>query len=204
MKRLLILSQLIVVVCVLIVAAGPRKPFIVQIDAGHGGNDPGFVAENGLSEKELVFELSMILSEKLKQIEGVEVRVLRNSDAAIGLKERIEMIEPEVDLLISLHATGFPGPNRRGMTLHTPSEGSHVETSIKVADAFAESMRTLEIPLMSPEQNKFYILRHAPCPAVLISAGTLSNPEDAKLLSTVEYQHDFADRLSDAIGRIAP
>lgn len=204
MKRLLILAQLIVLVCVLIVAAGPRKPFIIQIDAGHGGDDPGFVGSRGVTEKELVFDLSAILSDKLKQVEGVEVRLSRGGDSTIGLKDRIDQIQPEVDLLISLHASGFPVPDRRGMTLHTPSEGSHVETSMKIADAFAESMRTLEIPLMNPEQNRFYILQHAPCPAVLISAGTLSNPDDAMLLSTIEYRHDFADRLADAIARIVP
>lgn len=204
MKRLLILAQLIVLVCVLIVAAGPRKPFIVQIDAGHGGNDPGFVAENGVTEKELVLEISEILMDKLKQIDGLEVRLLRNDDSTIGLKDRIEKVQPEVDLLISLHVDGYPTAERRGMTLHTPSEGSHVQTSMKIADAFAESMRTLEIPLMNPEQNKFYILHHAPCPSVLISAGTLSHPADARLLSSVEYQYDFADRLADAIERIVP
>lgn len=204
MKRLLILSQLIVAVCVLIVAAGPRKPFIVQIDAGHGGKDHGFVAENGTAEKEVVLQISEVLAEKLQEIEGIEVRMVRSDDSPIGLKERVEKVAPEVDLLISIHADGNEDRARRGMTFHTPTEGSHAEKSLKVADAFAESMRTLEIPLRNPEQHKFYILHHAPCPAVLVSAGVLSNPDDARLLATIEYQHDFAGRLAHAIERIVP
>jgi N-acetylmuramoyl-L-alanine amidase len=47
--------------------------------------------------------------------------------------------------------------------------------------------------------SSIYLLHHLTCPAVLVECGFLSNPQEAALLATEEYQNQLAFLLFLAI-----
>ena len=52
---------------------------IIAMDPGHGGSDPGAVA-NGLREKDLTLAVSLALKEELESYDGVTVVMTRETD----------------------------------------------------------------------------------------------------------------------------
>ncbi len=86
---------------------GSKKRALVVVDAGHGGQDPGAVA-NGLKEKDINLLAAQSLTAKL-QAAGVDVRQTRTTDKYLKLAERtLYANESEADLFVSLHCNALP------------------------------------------------------------------------------------------------
>ena len=76
--------------------------FIVVIDAGHGGKDPGGVA-NGYREKDVALNVSLLLGKLLSNTE-VNVVYTRKTDVFIGLWKRGKIANnAKADLFVSIH-----------------------------------------------------------------------------------------------------
>jgi len=74
------------------------------IDPGHGGSDPGAVA-NGLQEKNLTLDIALRLRDTLLgEYTGVEVRLSRETDTTVSLKQRVQMANSwGTDYFLSIH-----------------------------------------------------------------------------------------------------
>lgn len=59
-----------------------RAPKKVVIDAGHGGTDPGTIA-NGITEKDLTLKISNYIKNRLDDL-GIENSMTRTSDETLG------------------------------------------------------------------------------------------------------------------------
>src|SRR5699024_4021819 len=86
---------------------------IIVIDAGHGGQDPGAVA-NGLREKDLTLYISKRIKKYLDDnYSGHKVLLTRTTDKYLSLTERANIANRNnVDLFVSVHinaggGTGF-------------------------------------------------------------------------------------------------
>lgn len=90
-----------------------KKPSIV-IDAGHGGKDPGAVA-NGYLEKEIALKVALKMKDMLS--EEFNVTLTRDSDVFIPLPDRPRVAnEINADLFISFHINAIPGnPSANGV-----------------------------------------------------------------------------------------
>ena len=76
----------------------------IVIDPGHGGHDPGAIA-NRAREAELVLDISLRLEKLLLKQKGVEVVLTRRTDAFVPLEERTAIANREdADLFLSIHA----------------------------------------------------------------------------------------------------
>ena len=76
--------------------------FIVVIDAGHGGKDPGGVS-NGYREKDVALNVSLLLGKLLSNTE-VNVVYTRKTDVFIGLWKRGKIANSaKADLFVSIH-----------------------------------------------------------------------------------------------------
>ncbi|MEO0746017.1 MAG: N-acetylmuramoyl-L-alanine amidase, partial [Pseudomonadota bacterium] len=75
-------------------AAAPPPPaedrFVVVIDPGHGGIDPGAVRES-TSEKELMLSIARDLRDALRRAGGVEVVMTRDEDVFVSLPGRVAL-----------------------------------------------------------------------------------------------------------------
>ena len=86
------------------VAGNTEKQFVVVIDPGHGGRDPGAVSSI-VKEKDIVFPVSKLLGEHiLKNHPEVKVLYTRDTDKHMELKDRAAFAnKSKADLFISIH-----------------------------------------------------------------------------------------------------
>jgi len=125
--------------------AGPldaSRPLVV-IDAGHGGHDPGAMAESGkgggggrLREKDLTLALARSLREQLLAGGGVRVAMTRDDDRYLLLEERSGIARRlKADLFISIHADSAEGGSASGATVYTLSTRGSSQEAERLAAA---------------------------------------------------------------------
>lgn len=95
----------------------PDDRFTVMLDPGHGGFDPGALAE-GESEANLVLVFALELQAAL-QARGVDVRMTRQDDSFVALERRMTAArDAQADLFVSLHADALPEGEAAGATIY--------------------------------------------------------------------------------------
>jgi N-acetylmuramoyl-L-alanine amidase len=96
--------------------------FLIIVDAGHGGNDPGALG-NSLREKDINLKASLELSEILKT-KGFDVKLTRTDDRYLKLAERTAYANNNnADIFISLHCNALPkGKHASGTELYLMAE----------------------------------------------------------------------------------
>jgi N-acetylmuramoyl-L-alanine amidase len=81
----------------------------VVLDPGHGGHDAGTHGPSGLTEKDLVLDVSQRLAMLLENRLGSEVVLTRTDDAYVSLEGRTRIAnEAKADLFLSIHANSSP------------------------------------------------------------------------------------------------
>ena len=109
--------------------APPRREaldrvFIVTLDPGHGGEDPGAIGPGGLREKDVVLQIARQLRDALHARRGVRVLMTRDADFFVPLGERVRKARRvQADLFVSIHADAFVRPEARGGSVFALSTG---------------------------------------------------------------------------------
>ncbi len=92
------------------------KPFVVVIDAGHGGKDPGatgYVLK--LKEKDINLKTAIKLGDLLSKEKNVKVLYTRKKDVFIPLDDRAQIAnKAKADLFISIHVNAAENRSARG------------------------------------------------------------------------------------------
>lgn len=100
----------------------PGKRFIVAIDAGHGGDDPGARGPNGTHEKLVTLSIAKKLKGLIDAQPGFKGVLVRKGDYYVGLRERMKIArKAQADLFISIHADAAENPSARGASVYTLS-----------------------------------------------------------------------------------
>ena len=113
-----------------------HEPYIVVIDPGHGGKDPGAIGYGGLREKDLVLEISQRLSRLINRQSGMTSILTRDHDHYPRLDERVEIArEAEANIFLSIHADAFKKHDVRGASIYALSEkGASSEMAAYLAE----------------------------------------------------------------------
>ncbi len=100
--------------------------FIVVIDAGHGGEDPGAIgASRKTQEKNLVLDIAKQLKKKLDAVSGIRAELTRTGDYYIPLGKRTEIAaNMGAGLFVSIHADAFTRPSAAGISVFALSQGN--------------------------------------------------------------------------------
>ncbi len=100
----------------------PRQ-FVVAIDAGHGGDDPGAIGHRGTREKKLTLEISKKLHKRINENPHMKAILVRTGDYYIKLKgRRAKARKLGADAFISIHADAFIKKSARGMSVFALSQ----------------------------------------------------------------------------------
>lgn len=92
-----------------------EKTWVIVIDAGHGGKDPGALGSVS-KEKNINLAIALKTGEYFKQnMKNVKVLYTRDSDVFVGLKERAEFANKnKADLFLSIHSNWISNKNIKG------------------------------------------------------------------------------------------
>jgi N-acetylmuramoyl-L-alanine amidase len=98
------------------------KKWVVVLDPGHGGEDPGAIGPSGLKEKEVTLAIAYGLKQQLEN-KGFRVGMTRTDDYFVSLADRVKRARAlKADLFLSIHADAFPKPTARGTSVFVLSE----------------------------------------------------------------------------------
>lgn len=185
----------------------PSKNYpALVLDAGHGGFDPGKVGVNGELEKDInlsiVKKLQTLLEEK-----GFTVYLTRDSDQLLGpanstskkkddMIARIEKItELNPFFTISIHQNSFTDASSSGPQVFyykdSESSASMAQTIQTVMNEYLQPAKKRE----AQSNTNYYLLTRTPTPTIIVECGFLSNPTEAKLLSSDDYQNKVANAI---------
>lgn len=89
--------------------AKKNEKYVVVIDPGHGGKDPGGRIIFGKPEKQINLEISKYLYELLVKDDRFEAKLTRSDDIFIPLYERSKFAnDAKCDIFVSIHANAHP------------------------------------------------------------------------------------------------
>ena len=98
------------------------KKYVVVIDPGHGGHDPGSIGVSGTEEEDIVLSTALKLRDRLKKDARYEVVLTRDTDVYLDHEKRIEIArDAGADIFISIHADSIGRPNVSGASVYTLS-----------------------------------------------------------------------------------
>lgn len=181
----------------------------VVLDAGHGGRDPGKIGAGEIQEKDVNLKIAKKLKGKLEE-RGIQAVLTREKDETLApegsadrqvedIKKRVERIDGENALLaVSIHQNSYQDPEVRGAQVF------YYQHSTKGKEAAAILQEALirmdpEHPREAKANGTYYLLRRTSTPTVIVECGFLSNPEEAKLLASEEYQEKIAEAVAEGI-----
>lgn len=97
------------------------EDFVVVIDPGHGGIDPG-ANQGGIKEADLMLLMGLELAAALNALDGVQAVLTRDADIFVPLSARLTIArQVGADLFLSLHADALEEDAARGASVYTLS-----------------------------------------------------------------------------------
>jgi N-acetylmuramoyl-L-alanine amidase len=193
-------------------------PASVVLDPGHRGDDTGARSPGRLLEKDLNLTIALLVAERMRA-SGTAVWLTREKDKELSLPARPQTAErTHADLFVSVHmnsatnaavagvetyllpATGFNSTMGRSRdTDRAPGNRYDAASQLLAYDVHRAIQAGAEAQDRGVRRARFDVLTLAPCPAILVECGFLSNTREASLLATAEYQGKIADGIAKGI-----
>ncbi|MED4916701.1 N-acetylmuramoyl-L-alanine amidase [Geobacillus thermodenitrificans] len=157
----------------------------IVLDAGHGGKDPGAVA-NGLKEKDLTLSIVKHIGRLLSEYEGVEVHYTRTDDRFLELSERAAIANKlKADYFISVHINAGGGTGFESYIYN----GSVSQATIACQNVIhAEIMKAIgNVRDRGKKRANYAVLRETRMPALLTENLFIDNATDAAKLKSEQF-----------------
>jgi len=195
-------------------AAGPLTGRTIVIDPGHGGADPGAIA-NGLEEKQFTLPIGLAVGGLLAS-EGATVIYTRTTDTTIGpphdisagLAERVALANnSHADAFISVHANAIADRSFTGVMTFYGTPNGYVDgvnrspALVNQSQLLAEDVQRGVVRAAGEvdfgvRAADFYVLGNAGMPAVLVETGFITNAQQALALATPAYEQQIAQGIA--------
>ncbi len=99
-------------------SAANSSRVVVAIDAGHGGQDPGAIGQNGLQEKSVTIAIARRLEALLNSDPMFKPVLTRNGDYFISVMGRSDVARKQgANVLVSIHADAAPNRSATGASV---------------------------------------------------------------------------------------
>lgn len=170
-----------------------RKVFIA---VGHGGKDPGAVANN-LREADCNLQMALAMEEYLVA-HGIEVELSRRTDCTNPVREEVaqcQRFQPQLAVVIHNNAGGG-----HGFEVYHPVD-EYMKPSIILALLMEQEIRLIGQRSRGLKQNnRLYWMRKCCCPTVLCE-GFFLDSDDYLLAQTAKQQATFGLAYAKAVLR---
>lgn len=165
----------------------------VFLSAGHGGSDPGAVA-NGLKEKDVNLNIMLACKEVLEN-HGVEVVCSRLKDEYDPVSQEVsEANKSGADIAVSFHNNAGGGDGFECFYYPASAASKKIaQLCEKHVKAIGQNSRGIK------DGSKSYFVRNTKVPAVLTESFFLDNKKDKQIGGTVAEQKKFGVAYAKAI-----
>lgn len=182
------------------------KPFVVVVDAGHGGKDPGNIAKRELKEKQINLEISKKLK-ALSNDKEVKIILTRSSDEFMELQERVRVSNShKADFFLSLHCNAMSSKrynNQSGIEAYYSNNGKFKKASQKYSEILISDHLETICEKGKIKTADFVVLKkHNEAPSVLLELGFLNNETERKRLSNPDHQNEIAKTIFKSLIKI--
>jgi N-acetylmuramoyl-L-alanine amidase len=179
------------------------KRFLVVLDAGHGGWDPGAKGYYGALEKNINLSIVKWIWILSQMDPDVEIVLTRQDDRYIELRDRTGLANKlNADLYVSVHSNAHPRSNvTHGVEVlvadnpQLPTHARNLALAKLLQKRISQKIGANDRGI---RQQALYI-RWAKMPAVLIEAGFLTNPMEELKLRHPSYQLAIAQSILDGL-----
>ena len=186
-----------------------KNKFIIVLDPGHGGKDPGAIGVNNYYEKNITLSVVNRLKKLIDLFPNWQGMRTRISDETIGLDDRVFLAKKyRANLFLSVHAdAALNGRKVDGISVFIARHPRvNYKSRKEVGDfnnLFAKNL-IRELDKITPVhkakvQKAGFIVLKAPVPSALIEIGFMSNKQEADLLASSKYQKRLSWAIFDAI-----
>lgn len=183
-----------------------EEKYVVVIDVGHGGNDPGKVGVNRILEKDINLQVALKLETFLQQSD-LTVILTRREDMGLydegasnkkvqDMRRRIELIrEADADLVVSIHQNSYSDGAVRGPQCFYYRDSEEGQRAALILQEQLNNGLEVERPREAKANDSYYLLKKSTVPTIIAECGFLSNREEALLLDSEAYQEKLAWNL---------
>ena len=173
-----------------------RDYYKVFIDPGHGGYDNGAV-QNGVLEDEINLQISQKIEAKLKA-KGVQVKMSRYDDTYLSLTDRTRMSNNwGSDIFVSIHQNSATSSSANGIeTYYYPTRQDSKELASEIQEDLVQSTNAVN---RGVKTANYSVIRTSSMSSSLVECGFISNPTEAKNLSSSSYQDKVAEGIVNGI-----
>lgn len=184
--------------------------YVVAIDPGHGGYDPGKIGINDKLEKDINLSIALKLRDALEK-EDIKVVMTRDADTSLSTEEggskkssdmrhRVDIINgANADICISIHQNSYTSKGVKGAQVFYYSKSEEGKCFAELLQELIKSNVDTTNKRLAKENDSYYMLLKVECPAVIVECGFLSNWEEATALSDELYQQKIADTIKKAV-----
>lgn len=159
----------------------------VYIGIGHGGSDPGAVA-NGVKEKNANLVIGLACAEELER-HGVEVMLSRTTDITEGTSAKVKECNAfKPDLAADIHNNAGEGDGAE--VYHTINGGTGKELANNILiEVKAVGQNSRGAKTRKGNRGDYYgFIRDTSCPAVIVECAFLDNKTDVQIIDTTAEQ----------------
>lgn len=200
----------------------------IVIDPGHGLPDDGAENKHlGLKERVLTLDVAQRL-QKLLEAAGCRVVLTRTTDRAFSPDKKLDLrhrdeiaAEVKADLFISIHFNFFAMPGIYGTETYrftpryqiplsrsnhhpddddaNPGDKNDYWNTVLAYCIHRALLGELGSADRGLRHNDYAVLRLAPCPAVLIESGYITNDAEGRKIATSAYRQHIAEAIATGI-----
>lgn len=185
----------------------PLFGYLIVIDPGHGGLDPGAVYDGEL-EKNYNLDFAKTLKSKLEHL-GASVLMTRSADYDLSISNthrkksdfdnRILLIdETSANMYISLHMNYLKETKYYGAQVFYSDVNKNNKTLAETIQSELNIFFKLNKKVKRIPSDK-YMYNKINTKGVLIEFGFISSPKDRKNLLNEEYKNDLAKSIAKSI-----
>lgn len=140
----------------------------VWIDAGHGGKDPGAVA-NGLQEKDIALAVSLAIKKRMEsEYEDVQVLLSRSTDVFLELKDRTNKANAAgADILVSIHCNAGGGAGGFETFRYTSASAASSALQNVLHSEIMTALKPYNVNDRGQKAANLHMVRESKMPAVL-------------------------------------
>lgn len=180
-----------------------KSQYVVYLDPGHGGSDPGSLesvngvkVEGGAKEKDLNLSIALKVRDKLQNM-GIKVFMSRDTDKFVSLQDIAAGANAaNPDIFVSIHQNSFTKPSAYGIETYWYKGDADKSLATSIQKRLIENTGGYN---RGVKNEAFYVIKNTYMPSSLVECGFISSPDEVKLLKTDSYQNKIADAIANGI-----